>query len=211
MTDKEIEEAASQESNDVQTVSFNKAVENSVVYEALPEGISAQQLTMNHPNSNVEVMVDWLANRCAATLGLSRIFATGNPDDSNWRSNQLFSYPAILELQKELEQICDWIFYRFTKYLISHDIIREFDISSMRYVDWSWKGIDSLDPVANETAIEMQLKNCTKTYREILGNDWQEKLEQVAFERKWMKENGCIHPADLMVSGGQTEQSKIGE
>lgn len=81
----------------------------------------------------------------------------------------------------------------------------------MRYVDWSWKGIDSLDPVANETAIEMQLKNCTKTYREILGNDWQEKLEQVAFERKWMKENGCIHPADLMVSGGQTEQSKIGE
>lgn len=118
MTDGEIEEAAKQESNDVQTVSFNKAIENSVVYEALPDGFSAQQLSMNHPNQNVEVMVDWLANRCAATMGLSRIFATGNPEDGNWRSNQLFSYPAILELQKELEQICDWIFYRFAKYLV---------------------------------------------------------------------------------------------
>ena len=211
MTDGEIEEAAKQESNDVQTVSFNKAIENSVVYEALPDGFSAQQLSMNHPNQNVEVMVDWLANRCAATLGLSRIFATGNPEDGNWRSNQLFSYPAILELQKELEQICDWIFYRFAKYLVSRGVIGGFDTDYMRYVGWSWKGIDSLDPVANETAIEMQLKNCTKTYSEILGNDWQEKLQQVAFERKWMKENGCIHPADLMVSGGQTEQSKTGE
>ena len=50
MTDGEIEEAAKQESNDVQTVSFNKAIENSVVYEALPDGFSAQQLSMNHPN-----------------------------------------------------------------------------------------------------------------------------------------------------------------
>ena len=44
MTDGEIEEAAKQESNDVQTVSFNKAIENSVVYEALPDGFTAQQL-----------------------------------------------------------------------------------------------------------------------------------------------------------------------
>ena len=48
-------------------------------------------------------MVDFLANRCAASMGLSRIFATGNPEDGNWRSNQLFSYPAIVEFQKDLE------------------------------------------------------------------------------------------------------------
>ena len=73
------------------------------MYEKLPEGIDAKQLQMTHPNTNIEVMVDWLANRCASTLGLSRVFATGNPEDTNWRSNQLFSYPAILELQKDLE------------------------------------------------------------------------------------------------------------
>lgn len=103
MSDEEIEQAVSQESEDVKTISFNRARENSIIYEALPEGFDAKQLQMNHPNTNVEVMVDWLANRCAATMGLSKVFATGNPDDTNWRSNQLFSYPAIIELQKELE------------------------------------------------------------------------------------------------------------
>lgn len=208
MSDEEIEAAVKQESEDIPTISFNRARENSVVYEALPDGVSAQQLQMQHPNSNIEVMVDWLANRCAATLGLSRIFATGNPDDSNWRSNQLFSYPAILELQKDLEQICDWIFNRYVKYLVSHSIVDVDANEVMKYVDWTWKGIDSLDPVANETAIQMQLKNMTKTYKDVLGNDWQSKLQQSAFERKWMLENGITPPQDLMVSGGQTDASK---
>ena len=53
MSDEEIDKAAKQEANDVQTISFNKAIENSVIYEALPEGITAQQLQMNHPNSNI--------------------------------------------------------------------------------------------------------------------------------------------------------------
>ena len=103
MTDDEVELAIKEEENSTPVISFNKARENSIVYEKLPEGIDAKQLQMTHPNTNIEVMVDWLANRCASTLGLSRVFATGNPEDTNWRSNQLFSYPAILELQKDLE------------------------------------------------------------------------------------------------------------
>jgi hypothetical protein len=94
-------------------ISFNKARENSIVYEALPEGFDAKQLQMNHPNQNVQTMVDWLANRCAASMGLSKVFATGNPEDGNWRSNQLFSWPAIRELQKDCEQVLDWCFNRF--------------------------------------------------------------------------------------------------
>lgn len=149
MTDEEIEQAVKQENDSVQTISFNKARENSVIYEALPEGVTAQQLQMQHPNSSVEVMVDWLANRVASSMGLSKSFATGNVDDASWRSNQLFSYPAILELQKDLEKICDWIFFRYCNYLVSHKVIEYIDPNIMDYVDWSWKGIDSLDPVAN--------------------------------------------------------------
>lgn len=149
MTDEEIEQAVKQENDSVQTISFNKARENSVIYEALPEGVNAQQLQMQHPNSNVEVLVDWLANRVASSMGLSKSFATGNVDDATWRSNQLFSYPAILELQKDLEKICDWIFFRYCNYLVSHKVIEYIDPNIMDYVDWSWKGIDSLDPVVN--------------------------------------------------------------
>lgn len=98
MSDAEIEAAAKAEAEEVKTVAFNHARENSVVYEALPEGFTANQLDMSHPNSNVQLMVDWLANRCAASMGLSKVYATGCPEDSTWRANQLFAYPAILEL-----------------------------------------------------------------------------------------------------------------
>ena len=81
----------------------------------------------------------------------------------------------------------------------------------MEYVDWSWKGIDTLDPTANENAIQLQLKNMTKSYKDILGSDWKEKLLQIADERKWMKSNGITPPQDLMISGGQTEASKTKE
>lgn len=207
LTPEQIEELAKQEADEAtqKTISFNKARENSVAYEALPDDYDAKQLDMTHPNTNIQVMVDWLANRCAASMGLSKVFATGNPEDGNWRSNQLFSYPAILELQKELEQVCDWVFYRFANWIGAK--IEDAD-EFMACVSWTWKGIDSLDPVANENAITLQLKNMTKTYRDILGPDWQEKMKQTAFERAWMKENGIVHPNDLMLSGGQTEQSK---
>ena len=72
----------------------------------------------------------------------------------------------------------------------------------MEYVDWEWKGIDTLDPDANENAIQLQLKNMTKSYRDILGPDWKEKLRQIADERKWMLEQGIVPPQDLMMSGG---------
>ena len=113
MSDEEIKNLVKQQTDSEKTISFNKARENSIVYEALPEGFDAKQLQMNHPNQNVQTMVDWLANRCAASMGLSKVFATGNPEDGNWRSNQLFSWPAIRELQKDCEQVLDWCFNRF--------------------------------------------------------------------------------------------------
>ena len=87
MTADEVKKIVEEEAGEEKVISFNRAKENSIVYEALPEGFDAKQLQMNHPNQNVATMVDWLANRCAASMGLSKIFATGNPDDTNWRAN----------------------------------------------------------------------------------------------------------------------------
>lgn len=89
MTDEEVENAAKSQAEMTQTVSFNRAKENSIVYEALPEDYDAKQLDTKHPNESVETIVNWLAGRAAATLGLSRIFVTGSPEDSNFRANQL--------------------------------------------------------------------------------------------------------------------------
>lgn len=103
MTEAEMKEAIKNAEEEEKVVSFQRAKENMVVYEELPEGYDAKQLQTSHPNNNVQVMVDFLANRCAASMGLSKIFATGNPEDTNWRANQLFSFPTILEFQHDLE------------------------------------------------------------------------------------------------------------
>lgn len=211
MTDKEIEEASSQEAeNATKTISFNKAMENSVVYEALPEGIDAKQLQMQHPNSNVEAMVDWLANRCSATMGLSKIFATGNPQDSNWRANQLFTYPTILEFQKSLEQICDWTFRSWLKWysrkgLVNSSVL-ELDLDAC--VGWDWRGIDDLDEVAHQNAISMKFSNHLTTLKDELGNNWKDTVEQLKIESEYFRSIGMIHPCEALKSGGQSAESE---
>lgn len=204
MTDEDIEKAVNEEAEQTQTISFQRARENSVVYEALPEDYDARQLDTKHPNPSVETMVNWLAGRAAATLGLSRVFVTGSPEDSNFRANQLMTQGAIIEFQKELEQICDWAFYQVVKF---NNIVIE-EENFMTKVSWQWKGIDSLDPVTNENANEMKLRNMTSNYQEILGNDWKEKLLQTASEIKWLKENNLPVPQYFLKSGGEATGSE---
>lgn len=209
MSDEDIQKLAKEEAEAEKVVSFNKAKENSVVYEALPPGFDAKQLQMTHPNQNVQTMVDWLANRCAASMGLSKVFATGNPQDGNWRSNQLFSWPAIRELQKDCEQILDWLFSRFVAWAIRKgNVTVPIPDDVMDFISWEWRGIDDLSPVEYQRGIRLALENNTKTYREILGNNWQERLEQTAYEHKWMSEHGITPVGEKLLSGGQTEASK---
>lgn len=164
---------------------------------------------MSHPNQNVQTMVDWLANRCAASMGLSKVFATGDAHDADYRANQLFSWPAIIELQKDLEQICDWVFCRFVKWAQKKGLVKSYVADNfMDFVDWSWRSIDDISPVEHQNGIRLALENNTATYKEILGSDWKEKLEQVAYEHKWMTQHGILHPAEKLISGGQSEQSK---
>ena len=209
MTDEQIKELVKAHDEQDKVISFNKARENSIVYEALPEGYAPQQLQMNHPNQNVQTMVDWLANRCAASMGLSKVFATGNPEDGNWRSNQLFSWPAIRELQKDCEQVLDWCFNRYIKWAQRKGMIKAYlSEDFMDFIDWEWRGIDDLSPVEYQNGIRLALENNTRTYKDILGNNWKEKLEQTAYEHKWMAENGVTHPSEKLLSGGETQASK---
>lgn len=211
MTDDEIKKAYEEAAKEEKVVDLKHARESSVAFQQLPDGFEAQQVQTLHPNTNVQTIVDFLANRCAATLGLSKVFATGNPTDSDYRANQLFSWPAIKEFQKSIEQICDWVFYKFVKWGQKTGLVKAYVAEDfMDYCDWEWRGIDDLDEVAHQNAIRLALENNTLSYREILGNDWQEKLEQIALEHKWMNEHGICPPSEKMISGGQTSQSQNG-
>ncbi len=205
MTDEQIEKLAA-ENADVQTLTLQKAHENRVAFQQLPPGYTADLLDTKHPNTNVETMTNYLSGRVAAVLGLSRAFAVGNPTNEDFRAQQLLSAPAIVQYQKDLERICDWVFANFVRFIGDADALAEVETAGA--VTWEWKRLDSCDEAAQENANALKLKNCTGSYREILGNDWQEKLLQIADEVKWMREHGMTHPSMLMLSGGETTAEK---
>ena len=198
MSDEEIEKAVKEEQDQTQTISFQRARENSIVYEALPEDYDAKQLDCKHPNDSVETMVNWLAGRAAATLGLSRVFVTGSPEDSNFRANQLMTRGAIVEFQKDMERICDWAFYQVMNHAKAN-----LSVDYMQYVSWEWRGLDDLDENSHQDAIAKMLENNTATYKDILGNNWKEKLQQTKDEIQWFKDNNLAHPSYAMKSGGE--------
>lgn len=136
---------------------------------------------------------------------MSEAFATLMPSGADFKAQQLMTKPAFQEAQKFLEQICDWVFYRYVKWLSKKG---EFDESKlpddwMHYVSWSWPKLDELDEGAHQEAIRKALLNGTKTYKEILGNDWREKLLQTKEEVEFFKANGLAHPSYSMISGGE--------
>lgn len=189
-------------------VELRRARESSIGWEQLPEGFEAQQVATSHPNQSVEVMVNFLANRCAATLGLSRVYATGNPSDTDYRANQLFSWPAIAEFQKALEQVCDWVFHCYVNWAVKKGIVKGYVAEDfMDYVDWDWRKMDDFDQLKEQQAIEMKLRNMTSTLKEEIGSDWKEQLEQYKYEIDWCKKNGLPHPAYNMISGGERHES----
>ena len=189
-------------------VELRRARESSIGWEQLPEGFEAQQVATSHPNQSVEVMVNFLADRCAATLGLSRVYATGNPSDTDYRANQLFSWPAIAEFQKALEQVCDWVFHCYVNWAVKKGIVKGYVAEDfMDYVDWDWRKMDDFDQLKEQQAIEMKLRNMTSTLKEEIGSDWKEQLEQYKYEIDWCKKNGLPHPAYNMISGGERHEA----
>ena len=208
MTPEQINAAAKEAEETERVVELRRAKECSVGFEQLPDGFEAQQVTTQHPNQSVEVMVNFLANRCAATLGLSRVYATGNPSDSDYRANQLFTWPAIAEFQKALEQVADWVFNCYVKWAVKKGIVKGYVAEDfMDYCSWSWPRIDSFDEVKEQEAIEKKLRNMTSTLKRELGSDWKEQLEQYKYEIDWCKKNGLPHPAFNMLSGGERHES----
>lgn len=95
--------------------------------------------------------------------------------------------------------------YRFVKWLVKKGKFdeRKLPVDWMKYVSWDWPKMDELDEGAHQEAIRKALLNGTKTYKEILGNDWREKLLQTKKEVEFFKSNGLAHPSYSMISGGE--------
>lgn len=203
MTDEEIEEAAKEESGEVQTMALERVNAAGCIYQVMPENYKMELLDTKHPNQNMPAFIDWLATKSAAPFGLSEQFATFMPKGADFRANQLFSARTFEEAQKFLEQICDWTLYRWALWAGKKGLIDRRPETFISDVAWAWPKLDELDELQHQNAVEKKIKNMVGSFKEELGPDWKEKMQTIKEEIDWFKKNGLPHPAFEMKSGGE--------
>ena len=210
MTDEQIEQAVKTQMEDVpeKTITLDRIKAAGCIYQVLPEGFKFELLDNKHPNQNSADWVRWLAQYSAAPFGLTGCYATLKCDRSYtaFRGEQLMAQPTFEEAQHALEQICDWILYRWSVWAVKKGIIpNEFEEDWLNSVDWDWPILKDVDKVKEQNAIALQLKNNTGSYKEVYGSLWKEKLKQIADEKQYMESIGLVHPSTITPSGGVVE------
>ena len=209
MSDDEIKELVKNEAKSNETVvALNKAASCGIIYEQLPDNYKFELLDTKHPNQNMQEFIEWIAGRSSAVFGLSRAFATLNPD-ADLKAHQLMTQPAFTEAQKQLEQICDWTFYQFVKWADKRGM---FDMAKlpedwMQYVSWSFPTLAETDENAHQDAVGKKLANLTGSLRDELGPNWRDTLEQIREEINYCKEHGLPHPSFNLKSGGERSET----
>lgn len=97
MTDEQIKEAVKSEAQASETtVALNNAASCGIIYEQMPDNYKFELLDTKHPNQNMQEFIEWMAGRSSAVFGLSRAFATLNPD-ADLKAHQLMTQPAFTE------------------------------------------------------------------------------------------------------------------
>lgn len=211
MSDEQIEQAVKAEMEEVpnKTVTLDRIKAAGCIYQVLPEGYKFDLLDTKHPNTNSAEWVKWLAAYSAAPFGLTSCYATLKCDSSYtaFRGEQLMAQPTFEEAQKALEQICDWILYRWSQWAVKKGIIQNLfeDDWVLDSVEWEWPILKDVDRVKEQQAIALQLKNNTGSYKEVYGSNWKEQLKQIAEEKEYMNSIGLVHPSEVTVSGAIVE------
>lgn len=213
MTDEEIEEAVKAEVGQAeeQVITFQKARSAGIIYEQMPDNHKMELLSPNHPNENVMEFVKWLAGRSASVFGLTQQYATLAATGADYKAERLLTEPVFKEGQKFLEQIADWVFYHWVMWADRKGIINKSALGEdfLENISWSWPDPAELDEYSHQMAITLKLQNMTGSYREFYGNDWREKLNQIKDEIQWFKENGLPHPANKLISGGESKAIEV--
>ena len=179
MTDDQIEEAVKMEQTaQEQTITLDKMRSAGVIYQVLPENFRLELLDTKHPNQSMPEFIRFLAGRSAAPFGLTEQYATLKSTGGDFKAEQLMTQPVFEECQKFLEQICDWVIYRWSiwaskKHIIDTSLLED---GWLKDVSWSWNKMNELDEQSYQNATQMKLKNMTGSYREYWGSDWKEKL-----------------------------------
>ena len=132
----------------------------------------------NRPSTQIQSFVDLLNDTNGRSLGVMSLFSRARSDNS-YSSGQIeieLSWKQIEEDQKLLERNVI-------------DYVMETMFPNAKYEVY-WESSIQIDPEKYQKTCDMALKGGRTTYREILGTDWKATMDELAAEKKYLKEIG---------------------
>ena len=186
-----------------------------VIYDVMPENCKFELLDTKHPNTNLVEFSKWLHSGAAYAAGLTSLFATGKADSSYSAAMAemiLAQTQFRVEFQRLERHFLDWALANWSRRAQARGIIpQDFELPEdwrRTCVKWQRPQERALNPVDEQNAVALGLKNLTRNYHETLGADWKAKLRETAEELKFTRELGIPDPRLQTVSGELIESNK---
>lgn len=146
---------------------------------SVAHGTEVQNLNNSQrPSSQIQSFVDLLNDTNGRSLGMMSLFSRARSDNS-YSSGQIeieLSWKQIEEDQKLLERNVI-------------DYVMEVMFPNTQYEVY-WEQAIQIDREKYEKTCDMALKGGRTTFREILGTDWKATMDELAAEKKYLKEIG---------------------
>lgn len=207
--DEAVNEALHSARDDGEDFSFDEIRGAGVIFNKMPSGAKMELLDTKHPNASMPQFIRWLEGRTAASLGIGALYATMHPEASytQFRGEQVLSWPTFEELQKYLEQtVCDWVLRHFARrWEFAHG--RRLPDGWWKGVSWQWPKMREVNAVDEQNALQLKLKNFTGSFREVYGPNWRERVSEIAEEVEFFRELGIPHPGLITVAGAVVGQN----
>jgi len=183
---------------------FSEATSGGHVFKMLPE-TELKLLETKRPNPNVQSFIDWLQRNAGAVHGLTSIYSTLKAEASYtaFRGEQSMAMPSFEEAQKELERgALSWIAIKAIQWAFDIGKIKITPPDGWRTsLAFQWPKMREVNEKDAQQAVSLKFQNKVISYMELLGADWEKKLDQIALEVKKCVELGIIHPSQLTGNG----------
>jgi capsid protein len=179
------------------------------IYDVLPPGCKFEAISAEHPNDKLVEFSRWLHSGAAYAAGLTSLFATGKADNS-YSAAMAEMILAQTQFRVEFHRLevafLDWALANWARRAQSRGEIPQDAALPADWkrtcVKWQHPIERALNPVDEQNAIGLGLKNLTRNYHETLGPDWKRKLLETAEEIQFATANGIPDPRLQTVSGG---------
>jgi capsid protein len=175
----------------------------------LENGADVKFLPNNRPASQLPAFLDFANDMAGAAFGLNHSYSRNKADGSftAFRGDLAMTWASLDDLRQFLEdKFFDWVAKRAINWAIENgELDAPTDEDWADAIAWTYPRMISVDPEKEAKAIEAKIRAGLTTYRQELGPDWLNQLQEISEERKLMHSLGLRHPQDETTAGAPVD------